>query len=37
LLLVGETIRICWQDYSADFDTEYVLIMREEDYLHIFK
>ena len=37
LLLVGETIRICWQDYSPDFDTEHVLIMREEDYLHIFK
>ena len=37
LLLVGETLRVCWQDYSADFDTEHVLIVREDDYLHIFK
>jgi len=37
LLLVGETIRVCWQDYSADFDTEHVLIVREEDYFHTFQ
>ena len=37
LILVGETIRVCWQDYSPDFDTEHVLIVREEDYLHILK
>lgn len=31
LLFVGETLRVCWQDYNADFDTEHILIMREED------
>jgi len=36
LLLVGETLRVSWQDYSPDFDTEHVLIVREEDYLNIF-
>lgn len=30
-LFVGETLCICWQEYSPDFDTEYILIMREED------
>jgi hypothetical protein len=35
-LLVGETLRVCWQDYSPDYDTEHVLIVREEDYLNIF-
>ena len=37
LLLVGETLRVCWQDYSPDFDTEHVLIVREEDYSHTFQ
>jgi hypothetical protein len=32
LLLVGETLRVCWQDYNPDFDTEHTLILREEDY-----
>jgi hypothetical protein len=32
LLLVGETLRVCWQDYNPDFDTEHTLIVREEDY-----
>lgn len=35
LLFVGETLRVCWQEYSPDFDTEYVLIMREEDYSQV--
>lgn len=35
LLFVGETLRVCWQDYSPDFDTEHVLIMREEDYSQV--
>jgi hypothetical protein len=32
-LLVGETLRVCWQEYNPDFDTEHILIMREEDSL----
>jgi hypothetical protein len=35
-LLVGETLRVSWQDYSPDFDTEHVLIVREEDCLNPF-
>jgi hypothetical protein len=31
LLFIGETFRICWQDYNPNFDTEHVLIVREED------
>ena len=31
LLLIGETFRVCWQDYNPNFDTEHILIMREED------
>jgi hypothetical protein len=30
-LFVGETLRVCWQEYNPDFDTQHVLIMREED------
>lgn len=30
-LFVGETLRVCWQEYNPDFDTEHILIMREED------
>lgn len=30
-LFVGETLRVCWQEYSANFDTEHILIVREED------
>ena len=36
LLLVGETLRVCWQEYNPDFDTEHTLIMREEDYYENF-
>ena len=35
-LLVGETLRVSWQDYSPDFDTEHILIVREEDYAEMF-
>ena len=28
-LFVGETLRVCWQDYNADYDTEHILITRE--------
>lgn len=35
-LLVGETLRVSWQDYNPDFDTEHVLIVREEDSLNLF-
>lgn len=30
-LLVGETVRVCWQDSSPDLDTEHVLICRDND------
>jgi hypothetical protein len=30
-LFVGETLRVCWQEYNANFDTEHILIVREED------
>jgi len=36
LLFVGETLRVSWQDYSPDFDTEHILIVREEDYAEMF-
>lgn len=36
LLLVGETLRVCWQEYNPDFDTEHVLIVREEGYFQNF-
>jgi hypothetical protein len=35
-LFVGETLRVSWQDYSPDFDTEHILIVREEDYSQMF-
>jgi hypothetical protein len=36
LLFTGETLRVCWQDYNPDYDTEHVLIVREEDYSQVF-
>ena len=30
-LLVGETVRIAWQDPAEGFDTEHILIIREND------
>jgi hypothetical protein len=30
-LFVGETLRVCWQEYDPNFDTQYSLIVREED------
>ena len=27
-LLVGETLRVCWQDFNAELDTQHVLIVR---------
>jgi len=27
-LLVGETLRVCWQDYNPELDTQHVLIIR---------
>lgn len=32
-LLVGETLRICWQDTHPELDTEHILILRESDTL----
>lgn len=28
-LLVGETLRVCWQDTHPELDTEHILIQRE--------
>ncbi len=32
-LLVGETLRVCWQDTNLELDTEHILILREPDNL----
>ena len=31
LLLIGETLRVCWQEYNPELDTEHILIMRDND------